>query len=50
MKEKILEILKNSDGFISGEEISGILGISRAAVWKHINALKKQGYNMINHN
>ncbi len=46
MKEKILEILKNSDSFISGEEISGILGISRAAVWKHINALKKQGYNI----
>lgn len=47
MRAKILTILKNSDRFISGEEISSALGISRAAVWKHINALKKQGYKII---
>ena len=32
MREKILEILKGSDGYVSGEEISHVLGISRAAV------------------
>ncbi|MCX7951960.1 MAG: biotin--[acetyl-CoA-carboxylase] ligase [Clostridiales bacterium] len=44
MKEKILEILKNTDSYISGEEMSKRLGISRAAIWKHINGLKKDGY------
>ena len=46
MRDKILEILKNSGGFISGEEMSRTLGISRAAVWKHIRALKNDGYSV----
>lgn len=46
MRSKILEILKGNNTFISGEEISVKLGISRAAVWKHITALKKQGYEI----
>ena len=47
MREQILKMLldKNKD-FISGEEISELLGISRTAVWKHINNLKNQGYNI----
>lgn len=44
MKEKLLELLKKADGYISGEEIGDILGVSRAAVWKGINALRKDGY------
>lgn len=44
MKEKILELLKNTDTYISGEEMSKKLGISRAAIWKHIKGLKKDGY------
>lgn len=45
MKNKILNILKNGrDGYQSGERISAELGISRAAVWKHIRKLKEQGY------
>lgn len=44
MKSKILNILKSSDTYVSGEEISKLLGISRAAIWKHINQLKKEGY------
>lgn len=46
MREKILEILKGSDGYVSGEEISHVLGISRAAVWKHIRNLKNEGYKI----
>ena len=47
MREKIIEtILNNQDEFISGEELSKQLGISRAAVWKHIKVLKEQGYNI----
>ncbi len=42
MKKKILELLKNSDDFISGQTICEKLGVSRTAVWKNINTLKKR--------
>lgn len=46
-KEEVLTILKdNTDKFISGEELSNIFGVSRAAIWKHIKALKEDGYNI----
>ena len=45
MKEKILQELKNHAGlYISGEELSGILQVSRTAVWKYMNQLKDMGY------
>ena len=46
MKNKILNILKASDSYVSGESISGRLGISRNAVWKHINKLRSEGYGI----
>ncbi|WP_251859947.1 biotin--[acetyl-CoA-carboxylase] ligase [Clostridium sp. Marseille-Q2269] len=47
MKEAIINILKNSSHtFISGQYISDKLGVSRTAIWKYINALKKEGYNI----
>lgn len=50
MKSKILALLRESDlGFISGQEISRRLGISRTAVWKHIRSLKEGGYNIESH-
>jgi len=33
-------------GFVSGEELSRDLGISRTAVWKHIKALRELGYQI----
>lgn len=46
MQKKILDILLNADDFISGQEISEKLGVSRQAVWKSINALKEKGYEI----
>ncbi|MGN0106304.1 MAG: biotin--[acetyl-CoA-carboxylase] ligase [Hominilimicola sp.] len=46
MKQKILDILKSADGYISGERISEQLNISRAAVWKHIKKFKEDGYEI----
>ncbi len=47
MKHKIIDFLKENDNeFVSGEQISKKLGITRAAVWKHINSLKENGYNV----
>jgi len=44
MKYKILDILKTHHGkWVSGEKICKILNISRTAVWKNINSLKKDG-------
>jgi len=47
MKDKVLSFLKRAEGFISGEEISREFSISRAAIWKHINQLKKEGYKIL---
>lgn len=44
MRYKILELLKEKNGFVSGEEIGAALGISRAAVWKNMAKLKEEGY------
>jgi len=48
MQDKILDFLKKkSSGYISGEEISQHLGISRQGLWKHILELKALGYEII---
>lgn len=44
MKEKILDFLRANKDYISGEYISRELNISRAAVWKYIDILRKEGY------
>ena len=44
-KEQILSILKQNAGqYVSGEEISRALGVTRAAVSKAVAALRKEGY------
>jgi BirA family biotin operon repressor/biotin-[acetyl-CoA-carboxylase] ligase len=46
-EEMVLAFLAEAaDDFVSGEAISGKLGLSRAAVWKHVNALRGQGYRI----
>lgn len=46
MKSKILRILKKSDGYVSGQALCDSLGVSRTAVWKVINQLKEEGYEI----
>lgn len=43
---RILQKLMRSGAFCSGEELSGALGISRSAVWKHIGQLRQDGYSI----
>jgi len=43
---KVLEILERSETPISGEAISNELGITRSAVWKHIQELRGMGYDI----
>ncbi|MGR9049949.1 biotin--[acetyl-CoA-carboxylase] ligase [Halobacillus faecis] len=45
-RKELIELLNNGEGHISGQELSEQLGISRTAVWKHMNELKKDGYEI----
>lgn len=46
MKDRILELLRQESGYLSGQEMSTLLGVSRAAVWKAVEALRKEGYTI----
>ena len=47
MRAKILGLLRERvQEPVSGEEISAKLGVSRTAVWKHIQSLKNVGYDI----
>lgn len=46
MKAKILALLRENDKFVSGQELCNRFGVSRTAVWKVINQLKKDGYQI----
>ena len=44
IKTSILKMLRNSDGYISGQSLCETFGVSRTAVWKYVNQLKEEGY------
>ncbi len=46
LREQILKYLRESGGCVSGEELSGLLHVSRTAVWKCIRALRANGYEI----
>lgn len=45
-KEEVLSMLLAADAPVSGEQISRRLGVSRAAVWKAIDQLRQDGYEI----
>lgn len=47
MQNRILDFLKRKQGYISGEEISAHLKVSRQALWKHIQELREAGYDIV---
>jgi BirA family biotin operon repressor/biotin-[acetyl-CoA-carboxylase] ligase len=46
--ERILSLLR-TESVVSGEALSTELGISRAAIWKHVEALRAAGYGIESH-
>ena len=44
--EEIIQYLKSSTTFVSGQKLSQHLKISRAAVWKYIHELRESGYRI----
>ena len=46
-REQVLALLRAEDGaFLSGEQLSERLGLSRTAVWKAVKALRQEGYEI----
>ena len=45
-KTEVLQLLRNSGDYVSGQQICETLGISRTAVWKIMNQLKEEGYEI----
>ena len=47
LNQEILGLFREKRGeIVSGEELSGVMQVSRTAVWKHINALRGIGYRI----
>ncbi|MDD6156967.1 MAG: biotin--[acetyl-CoA-carboxylase] ligase [Lachnospiraceae bacterium] len=46
MKTEILTMLRETEGYVSGQELCNHFGVSRTAVWKAINQLKDAGYEI----
>lgn len=46
MKTKILELMRDNQDYISGQELCERFGVSRTAVWKAVNQLKEEGYDI----
>lgn len=46
MKAEIIRLLKDENGYVSGQELCERLGVSRTAVWKVIKRLQSEGYKI----
>lgn len=46
LRDEVLALLKHGEGPLSGEAMSKRLGVSRAAVWKAVEALRQEGYTI----
>ncbi|WP_018249535.1 biotin--[acetyl-CoA-carboxylase] ligase [Orenia marismortui] len=46
-REKVLDLLYQAEGnYLSGEELSNKLGVSRTTIWKYIKYLREAGYHI----
>ncbi|PLT28356.1 biotin--[acetyl-CoA-carboxylase] ligase [Peribacillus deserti] len=47
LRKKLLETFHEANGeFVSGQNLADIMGCTRTAVWKHIEELRKDGYDI----
>ena len=44
MRTELLTILRETDGYVSGQALCEKFGVSRTAVWKGIRQLRESGY------
>ncbi len=45
-KEKLLQLLYQNQGYISGEKLSQSFGVSRTTIWKYIKYFREAGYKI----
>ena len=46
-RKKVLELLRSEKGgYLSGEDLSRRLGLSRTAIWKAVDGLRREGYEI----
>ena len=48
-KEEILRVLRERGDYVSGEQMAELLGVSRAAIWKQVQSLSREGYEIESH-
>ena len=46
MKAEILKMLRQTEGYLSGQQLCDQFRVSRTAIWKVINQLKEEGYEI----
>jgi BirA family transcriptional regulator, biotin operon repressor / biotin---[acetyl-CoA-carboxylase] ligase len=47
LRKDLLDAFTNADGaYLSGQHIAELIGCSRTAVWKHIEELRKEGFEL----
>lgn len=47
VRKKLLRAFsENEEEFLSGQKLSNMIGCSRTAIWKHIEELRKEGYEL----
>lgn len=46
MKAEVLSLLKGTDDYISGQMLCDRFNVSRTAIWKAVNQLKEEGYQI----
>lgn len=46
MKAELLKVLRNTEDYVSGQDLCKRFGVSRTAVWKVMNQLKEEGYEI----
>ena len=46
LKDEILALLRDTGDYVSGQEMSSRLGVTRAAVWKAVETLRQEGYEI----
>ncbi|HLQ73698.1 MAG TPA: biotin operon repressor, partial [Bacillota bacterium] len=46
-RQRLIELLREqTEDYISGQQLSNELNISRTAIWKHMKELEKEGFEI----
>lgn len=46
LKYRVLNVLSQTDGYVSGGEMAALFSVSRTSVWKAVNELRRDGHSI----